>query len=111
MDFSHDSDLQETIEKITRVLMLIDGKLIDNLSPADDRIRAWVKHFADSVGRSAERLDHLEQVRKISDATPDEADRAVAGLLAGFMSVDADAYNTRVAAGLLEQHYLDENPL
>lgn len=110
MDFAYAADRQETVEKMMRVLMLIDGKLIDDLSPADERIRAWVVRFAAVRDRSAERMEHLARLQEVSVETPHQSDRAVAGFLTGFMSLDADEYNARLAASIIEHGYLDETP-
>jgi hypothetical protein len=110
MDFNYGTDRQENVDKIMRVLMLIEGKLIDDLSSVDGRIREWVARFADPRSMAAERAEHLDRLRDIDAEATHDADRAVAEFLAGFMSLDADEYNARLAASILEHAYLDEQP-
>jgi hypothetical protein len=110
MDFQFGNDQHENIEKIMRVLLLIDGKLIDDLSPADDRIREGVARLTDPAAAAAERIEHLARIQDVAAGTTDDRDRAVAEYLAGYMTIDADVYNARLAADIIERGYLDEKP-
>lgn len=110
MDFDFGDDRQENVEKIVRVLMLRDGKLIDDLSPSDDRIREVVTRFTDPRAAANERLKHLAQLQDVAAGTTDDRDRAVAEYLPGHMGIDADDYNARLAADIIGSGYLDEKP-
>lgn len=91
-------------------LMLIDGKLIDDLSPADDRIRETVARLTDPAAAAAERIEHLARIQDVAAGTTDDRDRALAEFLAGYTSIDADDYNARLAVDIIERGYLDEKP-
>lgn len=110
MDFDMSHDPNQNVEKIMRVLMYTDGKLIDDLSPADDRIRDGVARLSNKAGAADERIEHLTRIQQVSGDAANEGERAVADYLAGYMSIDADEYHARLAAHIIESGYLDEKP-
>jgi hypothetical protein len=110
MDFDLGGDPRERVEKMTRVLMYMDGKLIDDFAPADDRIREGVQRLSDRLGMANERMTRLAQMAELAGDTTDEQERALADYLAGYMSIDGDEYNARVATDIIDSGYLDEKP-
>ncbi|MCP3811356.1 hypothetical protein NLX62_03285 [Mycobacteriaceae bacterium Msp059] len=110
MDFDLGGDPRERVEKMTRVLMYMDGKLIDDLAPADDRIREGVQRLSDRLGMANERMTRLAQMAELAGDTTDGQERALADYLAGYMSIDGDEYNARVATDIIDSGYLDEKP-
>jgi len=72
----------------------MDGKLVDDLSPADDRIRESVVRLSDPTAAAAERLEHLARLQAISADKSEDRDRAVAEY--GSAARVGDSFLTRL---------------
>lgn len=112
MNFDHNNHGADFIERMTRVLMLIEGKLVDDLDVSDSTICDWLVRFAKPSDMASRRSQGLLGLDSMADASnADDRDRATARFLTEFMQLDADAYNARVARDILDSGYLDERPL
>lgn len=95
------------VEQIMRFLMLAEGKLIDDLSPADEAIRAWVVRFSDAAAMNAVRDQYLAGVRDLRRQAKDPRDREMATFNEFLLSADVDIEVARDAAEVLAAGYLD----
>ena len=110
MDFNFDMNRPERVEKISRILMLIDGKLVDDLSPADDRIRAWVARLAEPHTMGAHLEEYLDAARDVASAATHDDDRNAALFAESILNQDYDQSTARDAADVLTAGYLDNEP-
>lgn len=110
MDFNFDMSPNERVEKISRMLMLIDGKLIDDLSGADDRIRAWVGRFADPQNRNAQREEYRRKIQEVASAAAHDEDRQAAFFTEAILSQDDAESLASDASDVLAVGYLDNHP-
>ncbi|MEV0768706.1 hypothetical protein [Nocardia salmonicida] len=101
----------ELVDKIARFLMLRDGKLIDDFSPVDEQIRAWVTRLADPTAMAAEREIQLNEIQTMQNGTPKLDDNGIArSFIGALLEQDQDISVAKAAAAVIETGYLDRSP-
>lgn len=101
----------EMVDRITRFLMLRDGKLIDDFGDMDAQIRNWVMALADSNARTAERECLLYEVEDLpDDVVTLSDDTAALNFIATLIASDADEQIASDALEVLNAGYLDNAP-
>lgn len=99
---------EQRIEEIKRVLMLGEGKLVDDLTPIDDLIRTWVGRLAIASQMQSERELYLREVNSLSQVISDDKDRSAAEFLASVLQTGSEEEDGRYAREVLGTGYLDD---
>jgi hypothetical protein len=99
----------QRIEEIKRVLMLGEGKLVDDLTPIDDLIRTWVGRLADASQRQGERELYLREANSLSQVIADDKDLSAIEFIASVLQAGSEDEDGRDAREVLRTGYLDDS--
>ena len=97
----------DAVEKISRFLMLKEGKLVDELDTTDEDIREWVVRLADIDAQRKEWTQHIEEVRELADQVSSPADRRALEFIEGMVAEGFDERQALHSQELLRSGYMD----
>lgn len=97
----------EQVARISRYLMLRDGKLVDDLTGADELIRHWLGKMANPQAMAARLEEPLVELAEMMREAKDPRDRIAAAFLSMLMAGGWDEQSARDASAVLSSGYLD----
>lgn len=101
---------EEQVAQISRFLMLRDGKLVDDLTGADDLIRQWLVRMSDPAAMAAHLQKPFADLAEMMKDAKDPRDRIAAAYISMLMASGWDEQSARDASAVLTSGYLDGTP-
>jgi hypothetical protein len=100
----------EQVARMSRYLMLRNGKLVDDLAGADDLMKQWLVRMSDPEAMAARLEKPLAELAEMMQEANDPRDQMAAAYISVLIAGGWDEQSARDAAAVLASGYLDRRP-